>query len=77
LNVPRVESVGIDWRVLAFAALAGLLECAILAAVLAWRAARPDIMDALRHGGTPAGWARGGCCATAWWSLKWPSRSCC
>ena len=59
LNVPRVESVGIDWRVLAFAALAGLLECAILAAVLAWRAARPDIMDALRHGGHTGGLGTG------------------
>ena len=59
LNVPRLESVGIDWRVLAFAALAGLLECAILAAVLAWRVTRPDIMDALRHGGHTGGLGTG------------------
>jgi putative ABC transport system permease protein len=59
LNVPRLESVGIDWRVLAFAALAGLLECAILAAILAWRAARPDVVDALRHGGHTGGLAAG------------------
>ena len=58
-NVPRLESVGIDWRVLAFAALAGLLECAILAALLAWRAARADVMDALRHGGQTGGLATG------------------
>jgi putative ABC transport system permease protein len=58
-NVPRLESVGIDWRVLAFAALAGLLECVILAAILAWRAARPDVMDALRHGGHTGGPATG------------------
>ena len=58
-NVPRLESVGIDWRVLAFAALAGLLECAALAALLAWRAARPDIMDALRHGGHAGGLGTG------------------
>ena len=58
-NVPRLESVGIDWRVLAFAALAGLLECAALAAILAWRAARPDIMEALRHGGHTGGLATG------------------
>ena len=58
-NVPRLESVGIDWRVLAFAALAGLLECAILAAILAWRAARPDVMDALRYGGHTGGLATG------------------
>jgi putative ABC transport system permease protein len=45
--------------VLAFAALAGLLECAILAAMLAWRAARPGIMDALRHGGHTGGLAAG------------------
>ena len=58
-NVPRLESVGIDWRVLAFAALAGLAECAILAAILAWRAARPDVMDALRYGGHTGGLAVG------------------
>jgi len=58
-NVPRLESVGIDWRVLAFAALAGLLECAILTVILAWRAARPDIMDALRYGGHTGGLATG------------------
>jgi putative ABC transport system permease protein len=58
-NVPRLESVRIDWRVLAFAALAGLLESAILAAILAWRAARPDVMDALRHGGHAGGLATG------------------
>jgi putative ABC transport system permease protein len=58
-NVPRLEPVEIDWRVLAFAALAGLLECAALAALLAWRAARPDIMDALRHGGHTGGLATG------------------
>ncbi len=58
-NVPRLESVGIDWRVLAFAALAGLLECGILAAILAWRAARPDVMGALRYGGHTGGLATG------------------
>jgi putative ABC transport system permease protein len=58
-NVPRLESVGIDWRVLAFAALAGLLECAALAALLAWRAARPDIMETLRHGGHTGGLGTG------------------
>jgi putative ABC transport system permease protein len=58
-SVPRLESAGIDWRVLAFAALAGLLESAILAAILAWRAARPDIIDALRYGGHTGGLAVG------------------
>ena len=58
-NVPRLESVGIDWRVRAYAALAGLLECAARAALLAWRAARPDIMDALRHGGQAGGLGAG------------------
>jgi putative ABC transport system permease protein len=58
-NVPRLESAGIDWRVMAFAALAGLLECAILAAILAWRAARPDVINALRHGGHTGGLATG------------------
>src|SRR5262249_44884210 len=54
-NLPRVESVAIDWRVLAFAAMAGLAAAAIFGVGPAWRAARPDVMQVLRGGGRTAG----------------------
>jgi hypothetical protein len=36
-NLPRLETTAIDWRVLAFAALAGIAECAVLGVLPAWR----------------------------------------
>ncbi|HYM11563.1 MAG TPA: ABC transporter permease [Bryobacterales bacterium] len=50
-NVPRLESVSLDWRALAFAALAGLAAGATFGVMPAWRAARPDLMQALHGGG--------------------------
>ena len=53
-NLPRLETTSIDWRVLAFAALAGLLEAAFLGVLPGWRAARPDVMHMLRTAGRSA-----------------------
>jgi putative ABC transport system permease protein len=54
-NLPRVESAGIDWRVLLFAAAAGLASVAVFGAMPALRAARPDLIQALRSSaGAPA-----------------------
>lgn len=53
-NLPRLESTSIDWRVMAFAALAGLAESAVVGALPGWRAARPDIMQMLRTAGRTA-----------------------
>jgi predicted permease len=50
-NLPRLESTSIDWRVLVFSALAGMVESAILGALPGWRAARPDVMQILRGAG--------------------------
>ena len=50
-NVPRVASAAIDWRVLAFAAAAGLAAAAIFGVMPALRAARPDVIQVLRGGG--------------------------
>jgi predicted permease len=58
-NLPRLETTSIDWRVLAFAALAGLLEAATLGILPGWRAARPDIMQMLRNAGRSANLNRG------------------
>lgn len=58
-NLPRLESIAINWRVLAFAALAGLAEAAIFGVMAAWRAARPEVMQILRGGGRAAGLGAG------------------
>ena len=50
-NLPRLNAIGIDWQVLAFSVLAGLL-CAVLFGVIpAIRTAKPNLMDTLRAAG--------------------------
>ncbi len=49
-NLPRIETIGIDLRVLAFAVAAGLSAAAVFAAAPAWRAVRPNLMQVLRGG---------------------------
>ncbi|HUB83003.1 MAG TPA: FtsX-like permease family protein, partial [Bryobacteraceae bacterium] len=51
VNLPRVESAGVDWRVLMFAAAAGLASAAIFGVLPALGATRPDLMQALRGSG--------------------------
>jgi putative ABC transport system permease protein len=51
-TLPRIESTAIDWRVLAFAAMAGLAATAIFGVVPAMRAATPDVNQVLRGGRT-------------------------
>jgi putative ABC transport system permease protein len=50
-NLPRLNAVQIDGRVLAFSALAGLVSAAIFGIVPALRTARPNLMDVLRASG--------------------------
>ena len=57
-TLPRTESTAIDWRVLTFAATAGLAAVAIFGLMPAIRAAKPDVNQILRGGRTP-GWAPG------------------
>src|SRR6266404_6001327 len=54
-NLPRVDSVAIDWCVLAFAAMTGLTSAALFGAIPAWRGSSPDVMQVLRGGGRAAG----------------------
>jgi putative ABC transport system permease protein len=58
-NVPRMETVAIDWPVLGFAALAGLVVAAVFGALPGWRATGPSIMRVLLTGGRTAGLADG------------------
>jgi putative ABC transport system permease protein len=53
-TLPRIESTAIDWRVLTFAATAGLAAVAFFGAMPAMRAAKPDVNLVLR-GGRAAG----------------------
>lgn len=59
-NLPRIESVMVDWRVLAFAAAAGLAAVTIFGVAPALRAARPDVSQILRGGSRNRGLVAGG-----------------
>src|SRR5277367_2335399 len=59
-NLPRLDTVHIDANVLAFTALAGLFAAAIFGMATAWRAARPNVMGALRGSSRSEGLAGGG-----------------
>jgi putative ABC transport system permease protein len=54
-NIPRVASVGLDARVLAFTALVALLTSVIFSLAPALRARRVDLTDALKDGQTTSG----------------------
>jgi putative ABC transport system permease protein len=54
-NLPRLESIAIDPRVLAFTALAALMATAIFGVAPAIRASRPDVMQILRASSRTAG----------------------
>ena len=58
-NVPRLETAAIDWRVLLFAAAAGLAAAVLFGVAPAWRASRPDIARVLHGAGRSAGWGAG------------------
>jgi putative ABC transport system permease protein len=50
-NLPRLNAIGIDVRVLAFAIAAGLLSAVLFGVVPALRTAKPNLMDILRAAG--------------------------
>jgi putative ABC transport system permease protein len=50
-NLPRLNAIQVDGRVLAFSALAGLASAMIFGVVPALRTARPNLMDVLRNTG--------------------------
>jgi len=54
-GLPRLDSIGIDPAVLAFAAIAALTAATLFSMAPAWRAARPDVAHILRAGGRTAG----------------------
>jgi putative ABC transport system permease protein len=50
-NLPRLNAIGIDFKVLAFAIAAGLLSAALFGVVPALRTAKPNLMETLRSAG--------------------------
>ena len=50
-NLPRLNAIGIDLKVLGFAVLAGLLSAVIFGMIPALRTAKPNLMDTLRAAG--------------------------
>ncbi|HEU4996688.1 MAG TPA: ABC transporter permease [Gemmatimonadaceae bacterium] len=54
-NLPRLDSVNIDPRVLVFATLAAIVAAALFGTVPALRAARPQLADVLRASGRTPG----------------------
>jgi predicted permease len=50
-NLPRLNAIGIDWQVLVFSVLAGLLSAVLFGVVPALRTARPNVMQTLRAAG--------------------------
>jgi putative ABC transport system permease protein len=47
-NLPRLNAIGIDWKVLAFAVSAGLLSAVLFGVIPALRTAKPNLMETLR-----------------------------
>jgi len=50
-NLPRLNAIDIDLKVLAFAILAGLLSAVLFGVIPALRTAKPNLMDTLRAAG--------------------------
>ena len=50
-NLPRLNAIGIDLKVLAFSILAGLLSAVLFGLIPALRTAKPNLMDTLRASG--------------------------
>ncbi|HZZ39643.1 MAG TPA: ABC transporter permease [Acidobacteriaceae bacterium] len=58
-NLPRLDNVGIDGKVLVFTALAGLVAALLFGLLPAWRAAQPQLMNVLRGTSRISGLASG------------------
>ncbi len=58
-SIPRLDAIGIDWRVVAFTAFVATSTGLLIGLLPAWRASRGNAIDALRDAGRVVG-ARGG-----------------
>jgi len=51
-NLPRVDEISLDWRALAFTTAIALLSSVLFGLAPAWQAARLEVVEALKLGGT-------------------------
>jgi predicted permease len=54
-NLPRLDAIRLDWSVVAFAFVIGVVAAVAFGLAPAWRASRPDVMDTLRGTSRTAG----------------------
>jgi putative ABC transport system permease protein len=54
-QIPRLNQVTLDWRVLSFALLLSLLTCLLFASLPALHAVKPDLQSTLEQGGRSSG----------------------
>lgn len=58
-DLPRLDTIGIDWTVLIFAIVAGLVAAVLFGMAPAWRASQPELMNVLRGSSRTSGLASG------------------
>ncbi len=76
VNVPRVQDIAVDWRVLVFSLLLSLVAGLLFGIVPALRSSRVDLTSTLKSGGRNASeagslWGRAGSCASCCWFSRW------
>ena len=54
-DIPRLDLVKIDWRVLSFTLLLSLITCLVFALIPAWNASKPDLHSTLEQSGRTSG----------------------
>jgi putative ABC transport system permease protein len=54
-SIPRLNQVGIDWRVLGFTLLLSFVTCLLFGLIPAWQGSKPDLNSTLEQGGRTSG----------------------
>ncbi len=54
-DIPRLDQVGLDWRVLGFTLLLSIATCLVFGLIPAWHASKPDLNTTLEQGGRTSG----------------------
>jgi predicted permease len=58
-TLPRLNEVGVDWRVMGFCAATSVVTVLVFGVLPAWRTTRSDLVDYLKEGGRTTGSAPG------------------